>query len=161
MIKVGIGQDSHRFVDGGKKLVLGGVKFIDDELFVSANSDGDVVLHSVCNALASAVGLGSIATYADKMCLEDGLDDSSEYVKYVFDKVKSSGYGVQNISSAIEAKQPKLEKYIPAMKKNIAGLLNIKESDVGITATSGEGLTVFGRGEGIQVISIVCLKKVS
>lgn len=165
-MRVGVGQDSHRLTKSGKELVLGGVKFANggweqshEKLFVDTNSDGDVVLHALCNALASAIGLGSISTYADKMCLEDNIEDSSKYVGYIFSKIQARDYKLQNASITIEAKKPKLEEFIPKMCKNIAKLLNTESDNIGITVTSGEGLTAFGCGEGIHVISIVCLKK--
>lgn len=157
MIRIGIGQDSHR-LGGDKELFLGGIK-MDSEFKVSSNSDGDAILHAICNALGSAIGLGSIGHYADKMCLEQSISDSREYVKYIFNKVREKGFKVQNVSVSVEAKKPKLEKYFPKMKKNIANLLEIQIDDVGITATSGEGLTAFGRGEGIQVFAGICIFK--
>lgn len=160
MIRVGIGQDSHHFdnFSENKSLILGGIK-IDTDLKFQANSDGDVVLHSLCNALGSAIGLGSISTYADKMCLEEKITDSRKYVEYIFQKVKEKGYKIQNVSISLEAKKPKLEKHFPEMKKSIANLLETEIENIGITATSGEELTAFGKGEGIQVFAIVCIIK--
>jgi 2-C-methyl-D-erythritol 2,4-cyclodiphosphate synthase len=160
MIRVGIGQDSHRFdnFSENESLILGGIK-IDTDLKFQANSDGDVVLHSLCNALGSAIGLSSISTYADKMCLEEKIIDSRKYVEYIFQKVKEKGYKIQNISISLEAKKPKLEKHFPEMKKSIANLLETEIENIGITATSGEELTAFGKGEGIQVFAIVCIIK--
>ena len=154
MVKIGIGQDSHKFKEG-KQLVLGGIT-VENSPGLKANSDGDVVLHALCNALSSAVGKGSISTYADNLCLEKGIKDSKEYVKVALGFVKEASYKVNNISIVVEAKQPKLESYLPKMKKSIATLCN---AETGITVTSGEGLTAFGRGEGIQAIAIVSLIK--
>jgi len=154
--RVGIGQDSHRFIDEDKPLVLGGISVEGPGL--QANSDGDVVLHALCNALTSSVGRGSISNYADKMCLEQGIKDSKEYVKVAYGYVKDAGYRVNNLSISIEAKKPRLEKKIPEMKKVIADILNIGEDDVGITATSGEGLTDFGKGLGVKAFVVVSLK---
>ena len=154
-VKVGLGQDSHPF-EKGKPLVLGGVHIKDADGFVG-NSDGDVILHALCNALGSAVGKGSLATYSDEMCLQKGIKDSSEYVKTALEFVKAAGYSVNNVSISIEAKKPRLEVHFAAMKKVISQLLGIHDEDVGLTATSGEGLTAFGRGEGIQVFAMVSL----
>ncbi len=158
MIRVGIGQDSHPLSFIEKELILGGIK-IDSDLGINGNSDGDAVLHALCNALGSSIGEGSLSVYSDKMCLEQGITDSREYVKYIFNKVKEKNFKVQNISIAMEAKRPKLEKHFPKMKEIIAGLLEIDSDDVGITVTSGEELTSFGRGEGIQVFTNVCIVK--
>ncbi|PIU72162.1 2-C-methyl-D-erythritol 2,4-cyclodiphosphate synthase [Candidatus Woesearchaeota archaeon CG_4_10_14_0_2_um_filter_33_10] len=153
MIRVGIGQDSHRFIRKSKKrLALGGV-IIHDEKGLEGNSDGDVVLHAIFNALSQAVGKRSIGFYSDKMCRE-GIKDSREYLKLALKMVKDSGYKVNNIGVMIEAKKPRIEPYVDDMKKSIARILMITQNMVGITATSGEGLTAFGKGMGIQVFAI-------
>lgn len=153
MIRVGIGQDSHRFIRKDKKrLVLGGV-IIPNEKGLEGNSDGDVVLHAIFNALSQAVGKRSIGVYSDKMCGE-GIKDSREYLKLALKMVKESGYRINNIGVMIEAKKPRIEPYVDNMKKNIAGILIITQDMIGITATSGEGLTAFGRGMGIQAFAI-------
>ncbi len=157
MIRVGIGQDSHRFEEG-KPLILAG-KTIANHIGFSANSDGDVIYHSICNAIGSAIGKGSISTYADKMCLENKITDSSEYVKHILNSAKEKGFSVNNISISIECKTPKIEPIVTDLKKNISQLLEISEEQVGITATTGEKLTSFGKGEGVQVFSIVSLVK--
>jgi 2-C-methyl-D-erythritol 2,4-cyclodiphosphate synthase len=156
--RVGIGQDSHPFAKTKKPLVLCGVTYADEQ-GLEGNSDADVILHALCNALGSSIGKGSLSTYSDKMCLEQGITDSREYVKVAYSLVKDLGYRVNNVSIAIEAKKPKLEKRFPEMKKSIADLLYIKPEDVGITATTGEGLTDFGKGLGIQAIAFVSIAK--
>ncbi len=157
MYKIGLGQDSHCFSNLKKDLILGGVK-IDDINGLEANSDGDVILHSVCNALSSAIGGDSLSTWADEMCLKKGVQDSREYVKQIVKVVFQKKYQINNLSISIEAKKPYLKPaLIKMMKINIARLLMIKTDQIGITFTSGEKLTAFGKGEGIQVLSIVSL----
>lgn len=156
---VGIGQDSHKFLEekNVKDLILGGVK-IESELGIDGNSDGDVIIHSLCNAISSAIGGDSLGTWSDDMCLNKGIKDSKEYLKVVMEKMKQFNLSVFNVSIAVEAKRPfiKMED-INKMKEFLAKILEIGVIRVGITFTSGEGLTAFGRGEGIQVISIVNL----
>lgn len=156
--RVGLGQDSHKFDTEDKDLVLGGV-VIPDHNGLKANSDGDVVLHALFNALSQAIGMKSIGEYADKMCLEDGITDSKEYVKFILDKVKTEGFSINNIGVMIEAKEPHLGGYHDKMKKSLSELLNIDEKKVGLTFTSGEELTSFGKGLGIQCFVICLLKK--
>ena len=158
MMRVGLGQDSHQFDENNSKpLILGGVKISADS-GLKANSDGDVILHSLCNALSSAIGGDSLGTWADSMCLKKDIKDSKKYVKYIFEKVKDLKYSVENISISVEAKKPRLSlKMIKKIKKQIAKLLEIKIEQVGITFTSGESLTAFGCGDGIQVLTIVNL----
>jgi len=157
MYKIGLGQDSHRFSNLKKDLILGGVK-INNINGLEANSDGDVILHSICNALSSAIGGDSIGTWADEMCLKKEIKDSREYVKEIVKAVFQKKYKVNNLAISVEARKPYLKiEAIKEIKTNIAQLLAINIDQVGITFTSGEGLTAFGKGEGIQVLSIVSL----
>ncbi|OGD88228.1 2-C-methyl-D-erythritol 2,4-cyclodiphosphate synthase [Candidatus Curtissbacteria bacterium RIFCSPHIGHO2_12_FULL_41_17] len=158
MFRVGIGQDSHRFAKLRKPLILGGVK-VSDKGGLRGNSDTDVILHSLCNALSSAIGGDSLSTWSDEMCRR-GIKDSQMYVLYIFKKVKREKYKVENVSIALEAKKPYIKLVtVQRIKKNIASLLQVESTQVGITFTSGEGLTSFGRGLGMQAISMVLLSK--
>jgi len=158
--RVGIGQDSHKIRFQVKKpLFLGGV-VVDRNIEVEANSDGDVILHALFNALSSAIGGDSLGVYADELCLKKGIKDSKEYIKVIMEKVLRTGFKVNNISISVEAKKPKVNlKKIDQMKKTIGKLLSIPQNCVGITFTSGEELTSFGKGEGIQVLAMVSLVK--
>ena len=160
MFRIGLGQDTHKFdLKSKKPLVLGGIK-IPKEIPMKANSDGDVILHSLFNALSSAVGKESIGKYADPLCLEQKITDSKEYIKIALKLVKKSEYKINNISIAVEAKKPRITwKQQDEMKKVISKLLKIRSNAVGITFTSGEKLTPFGQGKGIQVFSIISLEK--
>ncbi len=155
-IKTGIGQDSHRFENdlSIKKLILGGIIF-ENHPGLSGNSDADVVLHSITNAVSGVTGINILGGIADEMCLKNGITDSREYLKEALKHL--GGFIISNISISIEGKEPKINPKINEMKKSIAGILNINKDDVGITATSGEELTEFGRGNGIQVISIITI----
>lgn len=158
MIRVGLGQDSHWFGDKKKPLVLGGIK-VADYGGLKANSDGDVILHALCNALSSAIGGDSLGVWADKMCLKKGITNSQEFVKEIMRKIKDQNYQVNNVAMAIEAKRPRISlATFQQMKAAISRLLEIKKTAVGITITSGEGLTAFGQGKAIQVFAMVTLK---
>jgi len=153
---VGIGQDSHRFDTVQKDLVLGG-KTIFGHQGLKGNSDADVVYHAICNAISSVSGLGSLSTYSDQLC-KSGVTDSSKYVEYAVKELHKKKLKVNNISISVEAKTPRIEPHLADMKKNISKLLKISKDKVGITATSGEELTAFGRGEGIQAICLVSVR---
>ncbi len=155
--RVGIGLDSHRFTNEVKRLILGGVE-IPEEKGLEANSDGDVILHSLFNALSSAVGGKSLGFYADPLC-NKGIKDSSIYLKVVLDMVKEKGFKINNIGIMVEGKKPRLERHEELIKEKIAVICGIDSSKIGLTVTSGEGLSSFGRGEGIQVYSIVSLRR--
>jgi 2-C-methyl-D-erythritol 2,4-cyclodiphosphate synthase len=155
-MRVGIGQDSHRFDFENKEkvLVLGGVVF-EGETPLKGNSDADVVLHAIANAISGVTCVNIIGEISDKMCLEDGDKDSRNYVKEAVKYLKDAR--IVHISISIECMKPKITPFILQMRKSISKLLELPVSSVGITATSGEGLTDFGRGEGIQVFCCVTI----
>jgi 2-C-methyl-D-erythritol 2,4-cyclodiphosphate synthase len=152
-IKVGIGQDSHRFSaePPGKPLVLGGVVF-EGHPPLEGNSDADVVLHSITNAISGVTCVNILGEIADKMCNEEGIKDSSAYLKKALEYLDGQ---ITHLSVSIECQKPRITPAIPKMRANLSRLLGIPEDCIGITATTGEGLTSFGRGEGIQVFSCV------
>jgi 2-C-methyl-D-erythritol 2,4-cyclodiphosphate synthase len=149
--KTGIGQDSHAFEKNNKPLLLAGIDFSYKQ-GLRANSDGDVLLHALTNAISSITGVNILGAKADKLC-QQGITDSSEYLKLALADLKN--IELQHIAIAIECLVPKISPKIDAMKINLANLLNLNVDDIGITATTGEGLTAFGKGEGIQVFCIV------
>ncbi len=153
-----IGQDSHRFGEpcGETIISLGGIDIPFDKPLV-ANSDGDVVYHAITNAISGFTGVNILGGEADKICLEQGIKDSSVYLKKALEYMKDGR--IIHCSVTIECLRPKLMPHIPDMKKSIADILGIPASSVGITATTGEGLTGFGRGEGIQVFCILTFAK--
>ena len=153
-MKVGIGQDSHRFDSNNttKKLILGGVT-IPNHMPLLGNSDADVILHSITNAISGITCVNILGSIADDMC-QSGKTDSSAYLIRALSYLNPS-YAISHISISIECKTPKLAPYIDDIRNNLSKLLNIPTSSIGITATSGEGLTDFGKGLGIQVFSIV------
>lgn len=154
IIRTGIGQDSHRFLspDSTKPCVLAGVDFEDAPGF-NANSDGDVVFHAICNAISSVTHVLILGGIADELCLKDGITDSVVYLREAMktlDKQK-----VSHVSISIEGKRPKIKPKIKDMKESIASVMELDISQVGITATTGEGLTDFGCGDGVQVICVI------
>ena len=153
-----IGQDSHRFGESSEDTTirLGGVDIPFDKPIV-ANSDGDVVLHAITNAVSGFTGVNILGGEADKICLEEGIKDSSVYLRKALEYINEAR--IIHCSVTIECLRPKLMPHIPAMKESIGNILGIPASSVGITATTGEGLTGFGRGEGIQVFSILTFAK--
>jgi len=154
--KTGIGQDSHAFEQTpGKPLILAGIK-LNHPVGLKGNSDADVVLHSITNAISSITGRNILGSVADQLC-QEGLTDSSEYLKLALGDLE--GWKIKHIAIAIECLNPKISPQIDSMKKNIAKLCHIDETNIGITATTGEGLTAFGKGEGIQAITIITVNK--
>jgi 2-C-methyl-D-erythritol 2,4-cyclodiphosphate synthase len=153
-VKTGIGQDSHRFMpsDSSKPLVIGGLVF-EDHPGLNANSDGDVVFHAICNAISSITGVLILGGIADDLCLKDGITDSEVYLAEAMKTL--GGVKVSHVAISIEAMKPKLKDRIVEMRENISRVMKLELSQVGITATSGEGLTDFGCGDGLQAFAIV------
>ncbi len=154
--RVGIGVDSHGFSKSKKPLMLSGVE-VSKSGGLEGKSDADVILHSLCNAISSAIGGDSLSIWSDSMCRQ-GVSDSKEYLKHIVKESGRKNYQVVNASVAVEAKKPFVDlDTIKKMKQVIAGILGIDGDAVGITFTSGEDLTAFGKGLGIQSISQVLL----
>ncbi len=119
---------------------------------MKANSDGDVVLHAITNAISGITCVNILGKIADEMCNIKGIKNSEEYVKEALKYLKEE---IIHISISIECKTPKISPKIEEMRKNIARILNINENCVGITATTGEELTEFGKGNGISVFACI------
>ena len=153
-IKVGFGHDSHRFVASSveKPLRLGGV-IIPDAPGLEGNSDADVVLHALGRAIDSVTGVPVIGPVSDALCRQ-GITDSRAYVRASLEHLPT-GARITHVAISIEGSRPRLRPWIEAMRQSIADILQIPSSDVGVTVTSGEALTPFGRGEGLQVWAVV------
>ncbi len=154
IIRTGIGQDSHRFLtnDSSKSCILGGVVF-EGIPGLSANSDGDVIYHAICNAISSLTGVLILGGIADDLCLKDGITDSRIYLREASRTLGNQR--LTHVAITVEAKRPKLKQHFQKIRQNIADILKLDISRVGITATSGEGLTDFGCGDGMQCMCIV------
>lgn len=161
MQRIGLGQDAHLYAGGeSKPLVLGGVQ-IKENGGLAGNSDADVVLHSLCNALSSAIGGDSLGTWADDLCFKHGITDSQVYVARIMDEVVKAGYRIANISISVECKRPWVSlDVIAQMKEVIARLLCVQFNQVGITFTSSNGMSVFGKGKGVSGICMVLLESI-
>ena len=152
--RVGIGQDSHRFLpdDSSKLCIVGGIIF-ENVPGLSADSDGDVVFHAICNAITSLTGTPILGGVAIELCRKDGITDSGVYLKKALETLGNQV--IQHIALTIEGKRPKFEQRIPEIRKKIADLMQLELSQVGLTATSGDGLTDFGCGDGLQCFCIL------
>ncbi len=152
--RTGLGQDSHRFLPEGstKPCILGGLIF-EEAPGMASDSDGDVVLHAICNAITSVTGVQILGGIADDLCQKDGITDSQVYLEKALETLERQK--IEHIAIAIEAKRPRLQHRIEEMRSKIAALMHLKIMQVGITATASNGLTEFGLGEGIQCICII------
>lgn len=149
IFRVGIGQDSHRFLpdDSTKFCILGGIIF-DTAPGLSGDSDGDVVFHSICNAITSVTGVPILGGIAMELCRKDGITDSQVYLEKAMETLGKQS--IQHVALTIEGKRPKFQPRIDEMRENIARVMNLDVSQVGLSVTSGDGLTDFGCGDGLQ-----------
>ena len=155
-MRTGIGYDIHRLVPG-RKLVLGGVTIPFDR-GLSGHSDADALLHSICDALLGAAGLGDIgAIFPDSDPAYKDMD-SMVFLKKINAMLRRRKYGVVNIDSVIFAEAPRISSYRERMAENIARALSIKPDTINIKATTAEGLGAIGRGEGIAAMSVVLIE---
>jgi len=152
--RVGIGQDSHRFLpeDSAKPCIIAGLIF-DDCPGLAADSDGDVVFHAICNAISSVTGVSILGQVAIDLCHKDGITDSQVYVEKALETLGAQR--IHHVALAIEGKRPRFQKRVDAMRQNIASVLGIQLDQVGLTVTSGDGLTDFGCGEGLQCFCVL------
>ena len=157
MIRVGQGYDVHRFNEGDH-IMLGGVK-IDYEQGLEAHSDGDVVLHALCDALLGAAALGDIGKHFPDTDPDFKGADSRVLLRHVYRIVQDKGYQLVNADMTIIAQAPKMAPHIAAMCSNIADDLNIDVECINVKATTTEKLGFEGRKEGIAVQAIVMIEK--
>jgi 2-C-methyl-D-erythritol 2,4-cyclodiphosphate synthase len=156
-MRVGIGQDSHRFDfnDSEKKLVLGGVVF-EGCPPLEGNSDADVILHSITNAVSGVTCVNILGKVSDELCLNQGIKDSRVYLREALKYL--NGKKIVHLSISIECLKPKISPRIEEIRNSLSQLLDIPGDCIGITATTGEGLTQFGQGLGIQVFSCITVE---
>ncbi|MBS3903513.1 MAG: 2-C-methyl-D-erythritol 2,4-cyclodiphosphate synthase [Anaplasmataceae bacterium] len=153
-VRTGIGQDSHRFLsdDSTKPCVIGGLIF-EEVSGLSADSDGDVVLHAICNAITSVTGVPILGGIAIELCHKHGITDSSVYLEKALATLGKQV--VEHVALTIEGKRPRMQSRNFEMRTKIAELMRIGVDQVGLTATSGDGLTDFGCGDGLQCFCIL------
>lgn len=156
-IKVGLGYDVHALAEG-YELTLGGVK-IPHKKGLVAHSDGDVLIHSICDALLGAASLRDIGFhFPDTMDTYKGID-SRILLKKTKELIASKNWKINNIDATICMQVPKLMNYIPSMIENIASDLELNFEDVSIKATTTEKLGFVGKEEGVSTYAVVLLIK--
>jgi len=158
MIRIGHGYDVHKFSElvSTKGIRLGGIQ-IDHDYHLIAHSDGDVLIHALCDGLLGAAALGDIGKHFPDNNPKYKDIDSTLLLINVNELVNSKGYSIGNIDISIEAEAPKMTQHIPNICQKIAHLLDIPVEDVNVKATTTEGLGFVGRSEGIAVHAVVLI----
>lgn len=156
MLRIGQGFDAHRFKPG-TKLVLGGVS-IAYEQGLEAHSDGDVLIHALCDALLGALALGDIGQHFPDSSDDYKGIDSRILLRRVMELVQEKNYQIGNVDMTIIAQAPKMASHLPAMRENLAADMQTAIGNVSIKATTTEKMGFTGRGEGIAAQAVVLLQ---
>lgn len=154
-MRIGHGYDVHRLV-ADRKLIMGGVEIPWDKGLLG-HSDADVLLHAIADAILGAIGEGDIGKhFPDTDAAYKGAD-SLKLLAHVMALADARGYCLGNLDATIIAQQPKMAPHIPAMRENIAAVLNATSGQINVKATTEEGLGFSGRGEGISAHAVVLM----
>ena len=157
-IRVGLGYDVHRLVEG-RELWLGGVK-IEHILGLDGHSDADVAIHALCDAILGAAALRDIGYHFPPSDNKFKGIDSKLLLAEVIKILKEKGYKVGNADITICAERPKINPHIPSMIKTLAPIMEIEEDEVSIKATTTEKLGFVGKEEGIAAHAVVLIEKI-
>jgi len=156
MIRVGIGYDSHRFVEG-RPLVLGGVT-IPHPSGLAGHSDADAVAHALIDAMLGAVAAGDIGRLFPDHDPRWKDADSMELLSRAHELVRSRGFSLQQADLTIITEQPRLGPHLEEMAATLAGRLSANPGSVSLKAKTNEGMGFIGRGEGVAVIAVCTLE---
>jgi len=156
-LRIGQGVDVHAF-GPGDKIVIGGV-VIPHTHRLLAHSDGDVLLHALCDALLGAAAMGDIGQHFPDSDAQYANADSRALLRLVMAKLKAKGFSVVNADMTIIAQKPRMAPYIPRMRQNIAEDLKCAVDNINVKATTTEKLGFNGREEGITALAVVLLEK--
>ena len=159
MIRIGHGYDVHAF-EAGDHIILGGVKIAYHKQF-KAHSDGDVLIHAVCDALLGAAALGDIGQHFPDTSEQYKDIDSRILLKHVYQLIEQQGLQLANLDCTIIAQAPKMSAHIERMRENLSNDLTCEISQINVKATTTEKLGFAGRQEGIAVHAVVLLTSVN
>ena len=157
-MRVGLGYDVHKLVDG-RKLIIGGVD-IPHEKGLLGHSDADVLVHAVMDSILGALALGDIGKHFPDTDEKYKGADSIKLLEFVYNLIDEKGYAIGNIDCTIIAQSPKMAPHISNMRENMAKALNTSTDNINVKATTEDGLGFTGAKEGIAAQSICLLVKV-
>jgi 2-C-methyl-D-erythritol 2,4-cyclodiphosphate synthase len=157
MLRIGLGHDTHRLIDGSF-ILLGGVR-IEHTKSLLGHSDADVLLHAVTDALLGAAGLGDIGEFFPDTDPANQNRNSAEMLKIVWYEIHRHHWQIVNLDIVVFAEKPRIVPYKKAIRERLAELLEIDVSQVGLKAKTGEKIGIIGLEEAISAECIVLLKK--
>ncbi len=157
MIRVGMGYDVHRLVEG-RDLWMGGIK-IDNELGLLGHSDADVLIHAICDAILGAANMRDIGYHWPDNSDDTLGMDSKVILKRTIELIATKGYHLVNIDATICAERPKMNPHIPAMQQCMAQVIGTDPDNISIKATTTERLGFTGRMEGISAYAVALVER--
>jgi 2-C-methyl-D-erythritol 2,4-cyclodiphosphate synthase len=155
MLRIGIGNDTHRLV-AGRRLILGGVN-IPCEFGAEGHSDSDALAHAVIDAVLGAMAEGDIGVHFPDGDPKWKDANSFDMLEHVIGVARQRGFHIVNVDATVMLERPKLREHIDAMRQNFAQTLKVDISCISVKAKTGEGLDAVGRGEAVSAQSIVLL----
>ena len=158
-MRIGQGFDAHRF-EAGRPLVIGGVT-IPHEFGLAAHSDGDVLIHALCDALLGAAAMGDIGMHFPDSSDDYAGIDSRILLRSVVSRLHEAGYRIGNSDITLIAQAPKMAPHIQSMRENMAADMQVTPDRVSIKATTTEKMGYTGRGEGISCLAVCLLNTVT
>jgi len=155
-MRVGIGYDVHRLVEG-RPFILGGVR-IPHDLGLEGHSDADVLLHAVSDALLGAAALGDLGAHFPDTEAEWAGADSLDLLRQVATRVREAGYTHHYVDATVLLERPKLRPHVSAMRESIAAALSLDQTRVSVKATTTEGLGPEGQEQGVAAQAVCTLR---
>jgi 2-C-methyl-D-erythritol 2,4-cyclodiphosphate synthase len=156
--RIGFGVDYHQLMEG-RDLWIGGVK-IPHSKGSLGHSDGDVLLHAICDAMLGAASLGDIGIHFPNTASEYKNIDSKILLQKTFQLIKNEGYKIVNVDSTVCLELPKIKPYTDEMKKRISSILEVTEKDISVKATTTETMGYVGREEGLQAYATILIQSI-
>lgn len=157
MIRVGMGYDVHKLVEG-RDLWLGGIK-IDHSMGLLGHSDADVLIHAICDAILGAANMRDIGYHFPDTSEATLNMDSKIILKKTVELITAKGYHIGNIDATVCAERPKINPHVPDMIKCMAEVMGIDEDQISIKATTTEKLGFTGREEGMSAYAVCLIEK--
>lgn len=154
-IRIGTGYDLHRTCPGNE-IIVGGVA-IESPFALEGHSDADLLMHAITDALLGALGDKDIGYYFPPSREENRGRPSVEFLTYAYDLVKKQGYSLINLDSTIICERPKIKKVREEIRENLARILQVKPSQIGIKGKTNEGVGAVGREEAVSCHAVVLL----
>lgn len=158
MMRIGSGFDVHAFTEGSA-VTLGGIQIAYTQSLL-AHSDGDVLIHALCDALLGALALGDIGVHFPPSDASYKNADSTELLAQCMQMIRSKGYELANADMTLICEQPKINPHVLAMRERLASVMQVAIEQLSIKATTTEQLGFTGRGEGIAAQAVVLLNKI-